>query len=133
MATEHAPQSPSAQPSFEPVKPRARKNSSNVVFGETSVARTGLPFNVNSNALLMPLINQLIRRQRQELCELGTLGHVAEKLRGPGVMTGVKTRIADFLFDACHFLRQDLVVKLRGYLAPVRQGGVVLQPLPDLG
>ena len=50
MATEHAPQSPSAQPSFEPVSPEPRRYSSRVVFGETSVTRTRWPFKINSNA-----------------------------------------------------------------------------------
>ncbi len=51
MATVHAPQSPSAQPSFAPVSPLARKNSSSVVLGETSATRTDRPFRMNSNAL----------------------------------------------------------------------------------
>src|ERR1700704_2200884 len=53
MATEHAPQSPSAQPSFDPVRPEARSHSSKVMLGETESTRTAWPFSRNSIALLI--------------------------------------------------------------------------------
>src|SRR5882672_9536447 len=49
MATEQAPQSPSAQPSLEPVSPVERRYSSKVKLGEQS-AETRRPFNVKSIA-----------------------------------------------------------------------------------
>ena len=60
MATEHAPQSPSAQPSLVPVNPQARKNSSNVVFGEMFPILTGLSFNLNSNEQLINFFRKLV-------------------------------------------------------------------------
>src|SRR5436190_82662 len=44
ITTAHAPHSPSAQPSFEPVRPRDRTKSSNVVCGGTSETVTSVPF-----------------------------------------------------------------------------------------
>ena len=70
--------------------------------------------------------------KRQELRELRALGHFAEQLRGAGVISGGEPRVADFLFDARHFLRQNFVVKLRRDLAPIGKRSVVLEPLPDL-
>src|SRR6267154_523403 len=58
MATEHAPQSPSAQPSFEPVKPCARRYSSKVVFGEQPSILSWRPFRVNSMAVPIKALNQ---------------------------------------------------------------------------
>ncbi len=43
MTSEQAPQSPSAQPSFGPVVPLARSQSSRVVWVEAPVTVTGLP------------------------------------------------------------------------------------------
>src|ERR1039458_3237673 len=51
MATEQAPQSPSAQPSLAPVRPVLRRYSSRGVFGETSSTRRLRPLSVNSMAL----------------------------------------------------------------------------------
>ena len=48
MATEQAPQSPSAQPSFDPVRPVERSQSSSVTLGETEASRTVFPFKRNS-------------------------------------------------------------------------------------
>src|SRR6185436_20479938 len=49
MATEHAPQSPSAQPSFAPVNPRLRRYSRSVVLGEQFSTQAERPFKVNSS------------------------------------------------------------------------------------
>src|SRR4051794_7957377 len=53
IATEQAPQSPSAQPSFEPVRPLRRSQSSSVTFGETESIETSFPFSRNSIAFFM--------------------------------------------------------------------------------
>src|SRR5262245_56772437 len=58
-ATEQAPQSPSAQPSWAPVRPEARRKSSSVVFGEEPATRTVRLFKMNSNALLICSRHQL--------------------------------------------------------------------------
>ena len=55
IATEHAPQSPSAQPSFEPVNPCARSQSSKVVFGETESRRTSRPLRRKAIVLFIRL------------------------------------------------------------------------------
>src|SRR5690242_541070 len=133
MATEHAPQSPSAQPSLVPVKPLARRNSSSVVFGETDSTRTGLPFRMNSSEpLITSLINQLISGQRQELRELHAFGHFTEQLCRPDVVAGMEALAAHFLFNTRHFLRQNFIVKLRRDFTAIGQRGVVFEPLPDL-
>src|SRR2546425_10321855 len=51
MTTVQAPHSPSAQPSLAPVRPRARRNSNNVVCGLKPSARTVLPLRRNSSAM----------------------------------------------------------------------------------
>jgi hypothetical protein len=53
MATEQAPQSPSAHPSFDPVRPEARSQSSKVVFGDTSTSRIASPLRLNSKDVFM--------------------------------------------------------------------------------
>ena len=65
IATEQAPQSPSAHPSLEPVRPDARSQSSSGVLGSTPVRRMVSPLSLNSRALFMvgngksaPLIGQ---------------------------------------------------------------------------
>src|SRR5450432_2128192 len=48
IATAQAPHSPSAQPSLAPVSPRARSNSSSVVWAENPSAQIACPFKTNS-------------------------------------------------------------------------------------
>src|SRR2546430_1589865 len=48
-ATEHAPQSPSAQPHLLPVRPVPRSQSSSVVVAATPSTAMSSPFSVNSN------------------------------------------------------------------------------------
>src|SRR5690348_384555 len=54
MATVHAPQSPSAQPSLLPVWPFARRYVSSEVFVDSPSTSTGLPLRVNLKLPDMP-------------------------------------------------------------------------------
>src|SRR5580700_7920243 len=52
IATVHAPQSPSAQPSLLPVCPFARRYESRETFGDTPATRTVAPLSVSSKVSL---------------------------------------------------------------------------------
>src|SRR5579871_5606335 len=151
MATEHAPQSPSAQPSFEPVCPALRRCSRRVTFGEKFSSLTGRPFSVNSRTLVLSIMpqlnanslgeatplprssfNQLVSRQRQKLGDLLRLGHFAEQLCRLLEMSALESGAADLAFDARQFLRQQLVVQRGGDWPAVGQFRAVFEPLPDL-